>query len=756
MIADKATTAGLQRAEDTRVIETEDSPISILSPFVDYAKLWRDAGWLGTIPLPEGQKSPPPTGWTGRAAGFADDEQVSEWCDDTAFQRGNLGLHLGWPVTVVGTEYEIVGIDVDHYLDGDKQKLGGEQLRVLESELGELPPTWVSTARARNIDGSHRGDWTSGIRFYLVPRGLAFRGQVDKDIEVIQKSHRFAVVWPSWNPKTATTYRLYSPEQWAIGRAGGLGLPSDEIPDTTTIPLLPDEWVDYLTRGRMRDDGHPIDMDSSREEIEAWAVRQFNDGHRDDETAMCDKMRSALNKWKERIASEATSHDKPRDAHWEMTNLAAEGHTGFGYAAQAVENAWVGDVIERDKRRHGEYQREVFRERINALRKVKAKVDQAKRIGARYTPPVCACDPSHFEYVGRTMILRNSGDAVVATVTILGPLPNDTAEPSRSRRNAPLDLRLLRTTPRQPISWIEPDFIDHGGYVSLSAAPGTGKSISARSIAVEASRGRSAFDPERTVEPARVIYLDNENGEDWWLDGLDAMDAPLDLPNLKVICYPDLAGLDTAKGANEFHALIAQTATELDGVVDLIVLDTVSRFVEGGENDADTWSQFYRLAIQPLRDQKVAILRLDHLGKDADKGPRGSSHKLSDVDADFRMTVARAGSNELTMRLSKRRRQHYAEAMSLRRVDGPLRHILNPGPASFVARTSDGKVVALDPDTNALVADLDRLGVDTAFGREKAHAAYKGAGGTIQAKNALWATAVKVRKGRATPSGVTP
>ena len=51
-----------------------------------------------------------------------------------------------------------------------------------------------------------------------------------------------------------------------------------------------------------------------------------------------------------------------------------------------------------------------------------------------------------------------------------------------------------------------------------------------RAIAVDTSLGHSHLDPSHTFEPAKVIYLDFENGEDWWVDGLEAMNAPLDLP----------------------------------------------------------------------------------------------------------------------------------------------------------------------------------------------------------------------------------
>lgn len=696
-------------------------------PFNNAARLWRDAGWLGVIPLPAKAKNPPPIGWTGRSAGFATDDQVSEWSDDPAFAYGNLGLHLGWPVTVDGTDYEVIGIDVDHYDDNGKHKRGGDQLDDLAGDYGRLPPTWVSTARAE------RGDWTSGIRFYRVPRGLAFRGSAAADIEIIQKSHRFAVVWPSHNPKTQTTYRLFCPQSWSEHGQALIG-----PPDVTELPVLPDRWVDYLTQGRMRDSARPIDSDSSLAQLSAWAERQFGDS-----TVLCDGMAAELDLWKKAIADEATSHDKVRDAHWNFVRLAAESHTGWLTAINEVTEFWIQDVTARDKREHGELRREIFRSLTGALRKTKAEHGSQHYGKATHT-----CESMSHESDVKSMTLRDRDGDVARAIPIRGRAMADDPVSER-RRNAPLNLRQLRTEPPQPISWLLPDVLARDSYVSLSAAPGTGKSVLTRAIAVAASLGRSAFDPAHGVEPAKVIYLDSENGQDWWRSGLDSMGAPLDLPNLSVVCYPEVGGLDTAKGAREFLALIQSVAADMDGQVDLVVLDTVSRFIDGGENDADTWSQFYRLAIQPLRDQQVAVLRLDHLGKDADRGPRGSSHKLSDVDADFRMTAARAGSDDLTLTLGKRRRQHFAQALSVRRRDDPLRHELSTGAASFVVRTADGTVTMLDPGTNTLVADLDRLGIPVDLGRLKAQAAYAGARGALTASNQAWSAAIKFRRERA-------
>lgn len=356
------------------------------NPFNDAVDAWRDAGWLGTIPLPPKKKSPPPNRFTGRKPDrilYPDDEQISAWVESGTYNEGttkpqtvgNIGLALGFPVTVNGTEYEVCGIDVDDYVSGNKTKYGGKQLKRLESELGPLPDTWISSARS---------DGTSGIRYVLVPTGLAFVGQADADIEVVQRNHRYAVTWPSVHPDGGI-YHLYPP-----GVApDGVNF-SDEIPDVTALPLLPDKWVDHLTNGKTPDSEMEIDRVATLDELDVWADEQFHAG---DESSACENMCAVVTKWCNQIASEATSHDKIRGAHWEIVNLGAEGCTGWSWGIEAVETRWIADVIARDKREAGELRREVWRSRTNAFRKVKAKVDQAAKSGARYTPPQCVHSP---------------------------------------------------------------------------------------------------------------------------------------------------------------------------------------------------------------------------------------------------------------------------------------------------------------------------------------------------------------------------
>ena len=707
-------------------------------PFAGSAPLYRAKGWPGTLPLPKDKKDPPPTGWTagpglsadGRCR-YPDDAKVGFWRKNRP--NGNICLRLG-EITIDGQQFEIVGIDVDHYMKGGKRKSGGDTLAGLEAQLGPLPATWASGARS---------DGTSGTRYFLVPAGLHLRDDL-KDIDVIWKGQRYAIVWPSTNPDNDNAlYRWYPPGQ----APDGIGW-VDEIPSAAELPTLSDAWVDYLTKSREPFVVEDVDFSIPADALYDWADAVLLDGE-----AMCQRMRIAVDGRKVKIAEDSASHQPMRDVHWEVLRLAGlDGHTGWVAACNEIEKFWAEDVAKRGKRPFDVLLGEVRRSRTGALRKLKGRVE------ARGPVRKCVCHMIydtdddvnavvlHLDSLrGKPKVTAPQQNTATGSASTANPNDQTPKDDATRRRNAPLDLRRLRTDPPKPVKWLLPDVVPSDSYVSLSSHAGVGKSILARALAVDASIGRSAIDPAETVEPAKVIYLDAENGEDWWRDGLDAMGAPLDLPNLTVVPFPDLAGLDTDKGALEFLKLIIDLAAGMNGEVDLVVLDTVSRFVDGGENDADTWSQFYRRAIAPLRDQHVAVLRLDHLGKDAARGPRGSSHKLSDVDADYRLTADKPGGDDLTLTLGKRRRQHFAESMSLRRLDGPLRH--EPGgPLSLGVTLASGQVVPVHPKVAALVADLDLFAIDVMLSRPKAQVAYNAVGGSVKASASVWSAAIKFRR----------
>lgn len=332
-----------------------------LNPYRETAPLYLKAGWPGPLILPYKEKHPPPTGFTGHRAPYPNPDQIEAWRNEGA--QHNIGLRLAG----VDKDHEIIGIDVDHYTKGGKKKLGGDQLKALEDRLEQLPHTWISSSRT---------DGVSGIRYFRVPRGLNYRGQVDKDIECISKGYRFAVVWPSVHPE-GNTYWWFPPSVAPNEKGRSAWRADDDLPRASELPLLPEAWLEHLKNATGVD--HRIDTESEVEEIWAWCDETL---HGDDDTEMCKTMADKLNKHIESIRNEATSHDKLVNAHYNIAKLAFEGHLGWVRAIDEVERVFVDELICRDKRGRDELVNEVWRSRVNAFRKIKAQSDDRVKLGS--------------------------------------------------------------------------------------------------------------------------------------------------------------------------------------------------------------------------------------------------------------------------------------------------------------------------------------------------------------------------------------
>ena len=117
---------------------------------------------------------------------------------------------------------------------------------------------------------------------------------------------------------------------------------------------------------------------------------------------------------------------------------------------------------------------------------------------------------------------------------------------------------------------------------------------------------------DKPQPPVRILYLDAENGQEQVQERFLSFGAgPLNMGELRYASFPPVRPLDTAGGGADLHALVKATNAEL------VVIDTVSRFISGPENDADTWLNLYRHTLLPLKRDRIASVRLDHRGKDA-------------------------------------------------------------------------------------------------------------------------------------------
>src|SRR5690606_26614755 len=159
-------------------------------------------------------------GYSGQDGAYPTDEEVENWSKGSV---GNANIALRMPDGVIG-------IDVEAYRKGEVVKNGDVTLADHEAKWGKLPPTWTSTARGPGQP--------SRIHFYRVPVGTRLATAIRPDIEIIQRHHRYAVVWPSVHPDTGQQYRWYDPS----GRLCMAPIP-DELPE------LPTRWLVELSKG---------------------------------------------------------------------------------------------------------------------------------------------------------------------------------------------------------------------------------------------------------------------------------------------------------------------------------------------------------------------------------------------------------------------------------------------------------------------------------------------------------------------------
>lgn len=277
--------------------------------------------------------------------------------------------------------------------------------------------------------------------------------------------------------------------------------------------------------------------------------------------------------------------------------------------------------------------------------------------------------------------------------------------------------------------WILEPLLPARRLVALYSAPKVGKSLLMLELAVAVSRGTSALGvtPDRA---RRVLYVDFENDPKGDIrERLQDMGLkPDDLRGLAYLSFPTLAALDSDRGGRELLAAITTYACEV------VVIDTVSRAVTGDENENDTWLNFYRHTGLRLKQAGVALIRLDHTGKDETKGQRGGSAKSGDVDAVWRMSRVTDDTYQLTCEAA---RLPIAEkTLVLHRQAGPLHHRVD----------AEGRAAAWRAKLTATIAAMDAAGLPDDTGASTARDTVRASG--IRARNDLIAAAVKERKQR--------
>jgi len=282
--------------------------------------------------------------------------------------------------------------------------------------------------------------------------------------------------------------------------------------------------------------------------------------------------------------------------------------------------------------------------------------------------------------------------------------------------------------------WLLEPILARGRAHALYASAKSGKSLLLLELAAALATGRAVLNqPAR--DPIPVLYVDYEMTAADIRDRLEAFgyDRTIDLTNLHYVLLPSIAGLDTPEGAKTVIAAVKQKN------IQLVVIDTTARAVEGEENTADTYRAFYRWTGVNLKALGCTWIRLDHAGKDKERGQRGSSSKNDDVDLVWRFT--KRNTTSILLEATHKRMNWVTDKieLELREHDGVLMHTIVGGDQVSEAATQ-------------LAAQLDRLGAPADIANRVARQLLKDNG--IKAASDILRSALRLRKTRITGGAV--
>jgi hypothetical protein len=317
------------------------------------------------------------------------------------------------------------------------------------------------------------------------------------------------------------------------------------------------------------------------------------------------------------------------------------------------------------------------------------------------------------------------------------PTHNGASAPTPAHKRYPIvDWQRAFDGTQDDIDWLVPDFIARGQSYALVSQAKAGKSLLMLDVAAALAAGRPVFG-QKPRPPARVLYVDHENGEFDIIERLRDMGyTPGELDNLRYLSFPSMPPLDGPAGGID----LADLAEHHDAA--LVIIDTVARVVAGEENSADTYRALYRHTLAPLKAAGRAAVRLDHRGHGTKTGARGSSAKADDVDAVWTLDTQPGGEDgEVFVNLGLERQRgnaHPDRLLVLRQYDPHLRHVIRPKGMPDAERRRIGACIEA-------IIQL-RLPVDT--GARRARDALRLSG--FKVRNDVVAAAVKARKAAAT------
>lgn len=252
---------------------------------VEMAETYRRAGWPTPFPVAAGEKFPPVTGCTGEAPSVEEADRNAEaaWNEIPNGEARNMGLRM---------PADVIALDVDDY----EKKHGAAALAELTEKLGALPPTYSSTRRGAESPARQL--------FFRVPAGVKWSSVAGPGIDILQHTHRYAVVWPS--VVDGDMYRWYDVD--------GNVMPEGEIPNVEDLAELPAVWVDALKRGEVTGAPRP-ELSLSRPAALKWLAENV----RNAEGPTTGRL--ALTEWTSGALADRFNPDNCGSRHDEMVSL---------------------------------------------------------------------------------------------------------------------------------------------------------------------------------------------------------------------------------------------------------------------------------------------------------------------------------------------------------------------------------------------------------------------------------------------------
>lgn len=270
------------------------------SPYKSSALRYWAHGWKGPLPVGSkpGQKTHPPVGHTGNDGVWPEESQIVEWTKT----RANMNIALRLPPTVIG-------IDVDAYDD----KPGADTMITTTEAHGRLPRTWISTSRTGR----------SGIRWFHHPQAAVLPGKLvhpdDPDVsgvEVIQHTHRYALVWPSVHP-SGDEYRWITPE--------GEIVTDSTLPTPDNFPAIPQPWLDHINQ-----------------DCSCWASFRWDKY----DTQSNDPVRAAYDKWTAKMTEAYGRHDAALGGVMALVAFKERGWPGAKHHLEQLESDFKASLGE--------------------------------------------------------------------------------------------------------------------------------------------------------------------------------------------------------------------------------------------------------------------------------------------------------------------------------------------------------------------------------------------------------------------------